>query len=82
MVASISSFVVATKGRPLSPEGETLRIFTGSPHPFGATVDDEGVNFSVYSANATGVKLLIFDNPTDLDPVSYTHLTLPTNSLV
>ena len=75
MVSSINSFAVTTKGRPLSPEGEPLRIFTGSPHPFGATVDDEGVNFAVYSANATAVKLLIFDSPTDLDPSKVIELS-------
>ena len=37
-----------------------FKIFEGSGHPFGATVRENGVNFSVYSQNATSVELLIF----------------------
>ncbi len=33
----------------------------GSPHPLGATPGPEGVNFSLFSGNATGVQLLLFD---------------------
>jgi len=33
----------------------------GSPHPLGATPGPEGVNFSLFSGNATGVELLLFD---------------------
>ncbi len=33
---------------------------TGSPHPLGATPQPEGVNFSLFSENATGVELLLF----------------------
>lgn len=36
-------------------------VMTGTPHPLGATVNDEGVNFSLYSENATGVELLLFE---------------------
>ena len=32
----------------------------GSPHPLGATISPEGVNFSLFSENATGVDLLLF----------------------
>ena len=32
----------------------------GSPHPLGATPAPEGVNFSLFSENATGVELLLF----------------------
>jgi len=32
----------------------------GAPHPLGATPDPEGVNFSLFSENATAVKLLLF----------------------
>ena len=32
----------------------------GSPHPLGATPSPEGVNFSLFSENATGVELLLF----------------------
>ena len=33
----------------------------GLPHPLGATWDGEGVNFALFSANATGVELCLFD---------------------
>ena len=33
----------------------------GSSAPLGATVGPEGVNFSLYSRDATGVELLLFD---------------------
>ena len=79
MTSTINSFVITSKGRPLSPEGGLTRIFTGSPHPFGATVDDEGVNFAIYSANATAIQLLLFDNPTDLDPSQVIDLNPITN---
>ena len=34
----------------------------GSPYPLGATWDGLGINFAVFSANATGIDLCIFDN--------------------
>ena len=75
MTSLINSFDVELKGRPLSPESDELRIYSGSPHPFGATVDDDGVNFAIYSANATAIQLLIFKSPTDLDPVKVIDLS-------
>jgi len=38
------------------------------PFPLGATCIAGGVNFSVYSKNATGVELLLFDNVDDAHP--------------
>src|SRR5690348_14305114 len=38
------------------------RIREGLPHPRGATWDGEGVNFALFSANATGVELCLFDD--------------------
>jgi len=35
-------------------------VEAGSPHPLGATPGPEGVNFSLFSGNATGVELLLF----------------------
>ena len=40
----------------------------GSPYPLGATLSAEGVNFSVYSANATGLELLLFNDAHDPAP--------------
>ncbi len=36
-------------------------IQPGRPAPLGATVAGEGVNFSIYSTNATGIEFLLFD---------------------
>jgi isoamylase len=62
----------------------------GQSSPLGATVVDDGVNFSIFSRNATGVELLFFDQEDDdrsartirLDPVSnrtyhYWHVFVP-----
>jgi isoamylase len=38
-----------------------FRIDDGSPAPLGATFDGKGVNFALFSANATGVELCLFD---------------------
>jgi len=37
-------------------------IREGSPHPRGATWDGRGVNFALFSANATKVELCLFDS--------------------
>ena len=42
----------------------------GRPQPLGATVDDGGVNFALFSEEATGVELLLFDAHDDLHPVA------------
>jgi glycogen operon protein len=38
-----------------------LRLKEGRPFPLGATFDGEGVNFTLFSANAEGVELCLFD---------------------
>jgi len=64
-------------------------IKTGQSYPLGATVFADAVNFSVFSKNATGMELLLFDEITDskprvitLDPVKnrtyhYWHISVP-----
>lgn len=62
----------------------------GKSHPLGATINPGGVNFSVFSKNATGVELLLFDHaeaeaPSQvfrLDPLKnrtgyYWHICIP-----
>lgn len=39
----------------------SIRISEGLPFPLGATWDGEGVNFALFSANATKVELCLFD---------------------
>src|ERR1700745_3672781 len=40
-----------------------VRVWTGASYPLGATLTGEGVNFALYSENATGVDLCLFDHP-------------------
>jgi isoamylase len=49
-------------------------IEPGRPHPLGATVDSDGVNFSLYSQNATAVELLLFRTYTDTEPAQVVQL--------
>jgi glycogen operon protein len=59
-------------GNVIEPFDGSFTIFEGRPHPVGPTVirdqDHAGVNFSVYSENATSIELLLFAKPSDLDP--------------
>ena len=43
------------------PTGDPLRIREGLPFPLGATWDGLGVNFALFSANASKVELCLFD---------------------
>lgn len=45
-----------------SPEGSNFQALPGSPYPLGAVWDGKGVNFAVFSENATGLELCIFDS--------------------
>lgn len=40
-----------------------MEIWPGNPYPLGATWDGSGVNFALFSENATGVDLCLFDTP-------------------
>jgi len=42
-----------------------LAVRLGKPYPLGATWDGEGVNFSLYSENAEGVELCLFQSEDD-----------------
>jgi glycogen operon protein len=42
-----------------------MQVWPGHPYPLGATWDGAGVNFALFSENATGVELCLFD-PTDM----------------
>ena len=43
-----------------------MRVWPGQPYPLGATWDGEGVNFALFSEDATGVELCLFDHPDDV----------------
>src|SRR5438309_5997729 len=56
---------------PASEETDNrMRIWPGRPYPLGATWDGEGVNFALFSENATAVELCLFDEP---DATKETH---------
>ena len=40
-----------------------MRVWPGAPYPLGATWDGAGVNFALFSENATKVELCLFDSP-------------------
>jgi glycogen operon protein len=42
-----------------------MQLSNGKPYPLGATIDDSGVNFALFSANATAVYLCLFDDNDD-----------------
>jgi len=39
-----------------------MKVWPGEPYPLGATWDGSGVNFALFSENATAVELCLFDN--------------------
>ncbi len=41
------------------------KVLPGKPYPLGATYDGNGVNFALFSENATGVRLCLFNHPSD-----------------
>lgn len=43
-------------------------FYSGKSFPIGASVTAEGTNFSVYSKNATGIELLLFETEEDIQP--------------
>jgi isoamylase len=44
---------------------DNLIILPGYPYPLGATWDGKGVNFTLFTENATGVELCLFDSETE-----------------
>jgi isoamylase len=46
---------------PNTPSATTMNVLPGLPYPLGATWDGRGVNFALYSENATKVELSLFD---------------------
>ncbi|ESA33136.1 glycogen debranching protein [Leptolyngbya sp. Heron Island J] len=51
-----------------------FHISPGKSDPLGATVQPHGVNFSLFSKNATAVDLLLFDHPSAAQPAQTIHL--------
>jgi isoamylase len=51
-----------------------FEIGPGSAHPAGVSASPGGVNFSLFSQAATEVVLLLFEHPTDLEPMQTVRL--------
>jgi len=52
-----------------------LKKYVGNPFPLGATYDGKGVNFSLFSDNATGAEVCLFDQPEDTEPSAVFPMT-------
>lgn len=50
------------------------RVEAGRSHPLGAVPDADGINFSLYAGDATGVTLLLFDSADSPKPIETIEL--------
>ncbi len=55
-------------GDSLTEQGQNFKATPGKPYPLGATWDGIGVNFALYSAHATSVDLLLFEDADQHNP--------------
>jgi isoamylase len=58
-----------------------IKTYPGSPHPLGATWDGNGVNFALFSSNATMIELCLFKNHYDKTEVVKLILTERSNQV-
>jgi glycogen operon protein len=58
-----------------------IKTYPGSPYPLGATWDGKGVNFALFSSNATMVELCLFKNHYDKTEVVKLKLTERSNQV-
>lgn len=63
----------------MSASAGASQLNAGRCSPLGATVDPTGVNFSIYSRDATKIELLLYDNEDDLRPSDIVTLEAATN---
>jgi isoamylase len=59
---------------PKQARSKNIDRLRGNRFPLGATVTEDGVNFSVYSKNADAVDLLLFNTNRDSNPARTIHL--------
>jgi glycogen operon protein len=59
----------------------SLKIWPGQPYPLGATWDGEGVNFALFSENATAAELCLFDGPDGNREVTRIRMPEHTNQI-
>lgn len=58
----------------VQPVVAKYKVEVGCPHPCGASPDKDGVNFSVFSEEATAIQLLLFDSHSNEEPVQVIQL--------
>jgi glycogen operon protein len=58
-----------------------IRVWPGRPFPLGASWDGTGVNFSIFSENATKVKLCLFDTPESTNEHARIQVTETTDQI-
>jgi isoamylase len=58
-----------------------MKIWPGNPYPQGSTWDGAGVNFALFSENATAVDLCLFDGPDGNGEVATIRLTEQTDQV-
>jgi isoamylase len=58
-----------------------MKVWPGNPYPLGATWDGSGVNFALFSENATGVELCLFDGENRNREVKRIRMTEHTNQV-
>src|SRR5580765_3523621 len=56
-----------------------MKTRPGSPYPLGATWDGEGVNFALFSENATGVELFLYEGSKGNDELARVRVTEQTD---
>jgi len=58
-----------------------MRVWPGKAYPLGATWNGEGVNFALFSENATAVELCLFDGPDSVQESHRVRLEERTNQI-
>ena len=58
-----------------------MKVWPGQPYPQGATWDGAGVNFALFSENATAVDLCLFERPDGAGEVTTIRLTEQTDQV-
>lgn len=59
----------------------TIKNYPGSPYPLGATWDGEGVNFALFSENATKVELCLYENSEEEKEYAVINMTERTHHI-
>src|SRR5262249_35963731 len=58
-----------------------MNVWLGQPYPLGSTWDGRGVNFALFSENATTVELCLFDGPTGAREIARIRLPEQTDQV-